>query len=145
MASPTITAVTPSSGPPGTQVTVNGLDLSVVTSAKLGTLALSISNQTDTAFDFVVPTAAPAGSSGLSLAWAGIISDPGGFAVTGGGGTGGCNPPCVSPEVCVNGTCVGPPPPPPPSGSGNNDVILLGLGAALLAGVAVYAYRSKED
>lgn len=84
VATPSVTSFTPTTGAPGTTVTVSGTGFTGVTGVTLGGIAASFTVHSDTQLLFTVPNAA-AGADPLALLFEDTVSDPGAFAVTGGG------------------------------------------------------------
>lgn len=124
MSTPQIISVTPTSGGPGTAVTINGTGLSSVTGMSLGGVAASIASLSDTQLAFSVPAGVAPGTLTIVLSYTGILVDTGGFAVTGSGGNGG-----------------GPGPSPP----GNNEGLIIGALAAAAAIVGILVFGRKKE
>ena len=88
MAAPVITSISPTSGPPGTKVTVTGTGLSQVTGVTLGGTVVQFTPVSDTSLTFTVPAGMASGVDDLDLDYPGTVVDPHAFTVAGGGGGG---------------------------------------------------------
>jgi len=78
---PLITSFTPTSGMPGTMVTITGTSLSGVTAVALGTLATTFTVVSDTSITFTVPGAAQSGTIKLTTP-GGTTTSTASFTVT---------------------------------------------------------------
>lgn len=83
MTAPTVSSVTPATGPPGTKVKVNGTGLSQVTALRLGGTSAAFSAASDSALSFTVPASLGNGVDDLDLDYPGQVVAPGAFTVTG--------------------------------------------------------------
>ena len=80
MSSPTITTVTPGSGPPGTTVTILGTGFSGVTAVSVGGVAVPFKLVSDTSITFLIPSGMATGVDDIDLTYTGDAST--GFTVT---------------------------------------------------------------
>ncbi|BCM89738.1 thermophilic serine proteinase [Abditibacteriota bacterium] len=79
--SPTIASFSPASGPVGTQVTINGTNLSTATAVKFGTVAAAINSKTATQIVTTVPTGAVTAKINVTTP-AGTVISAANFTVT---------------------------------------------------------------
>ena len=84
MATPVINTVSPSTGPPGTKVTLTGSGFSTVTGARVGGAPASFTVVSDTELTLAVPQSLGNGVDDIDLDYPGVVVDPSAFNVTGG-------------------------------------------------------------